>query len=125
MDATDQLANLRSAFPSCKVAVFADLSTGMILCSSTQTLVPQETLDMVCEIAIDLLVGDTTALISQTLDNEKVSQAITMNATDIGIYLRATQVPADSLCCLCDPHIDFDQFIIAARSSLEKISGQH
>jgi hypothetical protein len=55
MGIADQLTAMRRDFPACRVATFADLSSGLVLFTSTSRRLPQERLDALCARARALL----------------------------------------------------------------------
>ncbi|MEM6635178.1 MAG: hypothetical protein AAF667_04735 [Pseudomonadota bacterium] len=114
MTVSDQLSELRADFPSCEIAAFADLSSGMILSVSADKKLPQELLDAFCAEAVSAL-GETEA--SDSLP------AVAVRATPQGflVFLRATSYAAEALCLRCGLGIDLRTFTDAARARLSRM----
>ncbi len=112
MNISESLTALRHKFSDCMTVAFADISTGMVLSSSSQDHLNQEHLDALCATATDMLSGDTARRISTVFDDASdVQQAIIFEATEIGIFLKSAHGSSDALCCACRPSIDLAEFL--------------
>ncbi len=122
MKIKQDLDELRSRFPDCMIAVFADISTGMVLSVSHRADLHQEHLDALCATGADVLRGDASFAIKSSLvgdQNAEIVEALLLNPNEVGLFLCAPDLGADALCCACRPNIDFDQFIGSARATFQ------
>lgn len=104
---------------------YADLTTGMVLCSSVRLKLPQEQLDELCRTAADLLTGELAVLFAQDLapvDETCVQTAVLIDQHNVELFLRTPAQPAEALCCHCSSHIDLSDFAQAAHITLLAIS---
>lgn len=125
MENATWLDRLRREFPACRLAAFADLSTGMVLSTSTDMPVAQERLDRLCATAVELLDGESAARVSRATGKQNagwLSHAMTIDGGEIGVFVRSGKEPRDALCCLCDAAGDLDALIAAAGQCLESVS---
>ncbi|MBS9718131.1 hypothetical protein ACFFUT_12715 [Pseudohalocynthiibacter aestuariivivens] len=121
MNISRQLDTLLQDFPNCETVAFADISTGLVLCSSTRKTMSRGQLDALCAAAIELLNGKQASLASATLDpngNAKVQEALLMEDGLLNIFVRSSVVSTEALCCICVPEIEIDSFIDRACSEL-------
>ncbi|MEL6682717.1 MAG: hypothetical protein AAFQ09_08730 [Pseudomonadota bacterium] len=115
----DALDALQSSFAGCETLAFADLSTQMILVTNSATTSPREALDALCkEAALTLGTKGTIAI-----GSDQSTAAIIAGEDQLRVFMRASEEPADVLCCVCQPDVDVAGFIPAARACLEQISG--
>ncbi|WP_296422862.1 hypothetical protein [Yoonia sp.] len=114
----DELDALQGKFAGCETLAFADLSTQMILVTSTDTSYRRETLDILCaEAALALGTAERPQLgVSES------NTAFVATKNQLRIFLRAIEEPTDVLCCVCKPDVDVAAFLSDARPCLEKIS---
>ena len=98
-------------FLACRAVAYCDLSTGLVLCSSSQYKLPQEQLDRLGLMAGDVLDGD------QILVNP-VQSAIVIQDNTICVVLRSTALPGEALSCDCEIDIDLVKFCLAAENTL-------
>ena len=121
MSIRDQLDQFRSQLPACNVVAYADLSTGMILCSSTRAKVPQEQLDLLCQTATDLLTGDMALQVAAAVTNgpDQIMQtALVFDGPNVEMFLRLSSHPTEALCCDCSTDIDLQDLGRSARALL-------
>ncbi|MEM7641921.1 MAG: hypothetical protein AAF366_05280 [Pseudomonadota bacterium] len=105
---------------ACRVAVFADLSMSMALLSDTREPMHREALQALCVRGRTVL----TAVDGDSYDADGACDtAIAMHDDQIAVFLRVPSAPNDALCCLCDPDMDLDGFLPAARSCLTRLAG--
>ena len=124
MNISQQLDTLLLDFPNCETVAFADISTGLVLCSSTQRTMSRGQLDALCNAAIELLDGKGTSLAFATLapnENKKVQEALLMKDGLLNVFVRSSIVSTEALCCICAADIEIDAFIDRACSELAKI----
>lgn len=121
----DQLDKLCRQFPACNVVAYADLTTGMVLCSSVRLKLPQEQLDELCRSAADLLTGQLALLFARHLapvDGTCVQTAVLIDQHSVELFLRTPAQPTEALCCHCSSQIDLADFAQAAHVALVAIS---
>ena len=150
MSLSDELDSLRASFAACETIAFADLSSRMVLMTSSERKLRQEALDAVSvllpagsktsPVTVAVLVAATQAppvnctVIMQVSDAPKGGEpifsrddgadtAIFATHDGVDVFLRATSEPTDVLCCRCGADIDVAAFVTEARTQLEKISG--
>lgn len=115
---TDILKNLTETHPSCRTAVFADLAHSMVLISESRGPAYRETLQALCQRGRALL----TAVDGDTLDPETCCDMTLVSDDDgLAVFLRLPHAPDTALCCLCDPELDLESFLPAARDCLERL----
>ncbi len=123
MELAEKLDDLRLKFPGCRTLAFADISTGMVLCASAADHLRQEHLDSLCSTAAEMLNGSIAKPVCDAFaDNENtgIFQAIIIEPTEIGIFLKSRHNPADALCCVCAPTIELGAFLQDARENLSR-----
>lgn len=114
MDVTESLDALRGKFADCLTVAFADISTGMVLASSSQDQLNQEHLDALCATATEMLTGKTASRISTVLaqgEPSDIQQAVIYESMEIGVFLKSARTPTDALCCACRPGIGLAEFL--------------
>jgi len=102
-----------------------DVSSGIVLCVSTEKKPPQEQLDSICASATQLLNSDTSGAFSNALDGTQTDglhEAIVMNATDTCLFLRSPVDSMEAMFCLCAPQIDIENAMAIARTTLNRIA---
>ncbi len=122
MSLSDDLDSLRASFAACETVAFADLSSRMVLVTSSERKLRQEALDALCEEAGLLFEGPKGGAPIFSSD-DGADTAIFATQDGVDVFLRATSEPTDVLCCRCGAEIDVAAFITEARAQLEKISG--
>ncbi|MCY4336366.1 MAG: hypothetical protein OXC60_17055 [Litoreibacter sp.] len=124
MSIKQELDQLRQRFPDCMIAGFTDLSTGMVLSASHQENLRQEHLDALCATGADMLRGDTSCAIAESLSPDPdapIVEAVLLNPNEVGIFFSAPDHGVDALCCACTPAIPIARFTDAARESFMTI----
>ncbi|MCY4181159.1 MAG: hypothetical protein OXD48_12965, partial [Litoreibacter sp.] len=94
MSIKQELDQLRQRFPDCMIAGFTDLSTGMVLSASHQENLRQEHLDALCATGADMLRGDTSCAIAESLSPDPdapIVEAVLLNPNEVGILYIATE----------------------------------
>jgi hypothetical protein len=125
MSVAERLNGARDEFSGCEVLAFADLSTGLVLCSSSVRKRPQEWFDQMCQAAIDLLDGEFARQASGLLTAEgavEVRQAIQVVDGELRLFLRSESAPSEALCCVCATDAPVDDLAAHARVLLREIS---
>ena len=120
MGIADQLAVMRDDFPQCRSVTFADLSSGLVLCASTQVKLRQERLDALCDRARALLSGPGAAAAAAVL-GAAPDEAVLDEAGMLLVFVRSPVEPDEALCCECEPGIDLNAFTARAAHELASI----
>lgn len=121
----DQIDKLCEEFPACRIVAYADLATGMVLCSNSQARLPQEQLDDLCATAVDLLTGQMAARFMQTIlgnPGDAVQTALLIEGHCVEVFLRTSPRSTEGLCCDCTAQINLPDFTKAAHDLLVRIS---
>lgn len=98
---SEQLAAFRERVPGCFVVVFADLSTGMVLASSSAEKMPQEKLDALCMDACDALKGVQTAAVAEAVFDKEMPApdvAVQTAGETIKCFVRPPEHVEEALC---------------------------
>lgn len=115
----DELNSLRKAVPGCDVVAFADLSTQMVLVTSSDRSIPRE--------EMDALSAEGSAVLGRSKDGPlglgRPGSAVVATSTGLRIFLRASAEPSDALCCIAKSDLDVAAFLAQARPCLDRISG--
>ena len=114
MGIAEDLTALRRDFPGCRVATFADLSSGLVLFTSTAERLPQERLDAMLDRAAGLLEGPAGAVGAAIL-GEPVLAAVAPDGACLLVARRRAEEPDEAVICQCDADIDLSAF--AARAA--------
>lgn len=110
-----RLNELRAAYPACDAVAYCDLTTGMVLCASSQQKLPQEQLDQMGLCAAELLNSDQFLA-------EPVQSAILVQGPFISLILRSTGQPTEALYCDCALDVELLEFSQAAARVLVLVS---
>ena len=114
MGIADDLSALRRDFRGCRVATFADLSSGVVLFTNAAERLPQERLDAVLDRAAGLLEGPAGAA-GMAIRGEPLLGAVAPDGEGLLMALRRADEPDEVVICQCDADIDLPAF--AARTA--------
>jgi hypothetical protein len=117
MAIADELNELREEFEGCNLVAFADLSSKMVLLTSSSKKIPQENLDHLCAEAATLFKGAAAQL---NRDAAPIT-AMAVDGDKSNIYLRNEAGSDDVLCCVCDRDVDLTAFLASAQARLDQI----
>ena len=120
-----QLDDLRSAFPPCVAVGFVEVSSGIVLCVSTETKRPQEQLDALCSVAAQLFNSPAAKEITKAFDSDDLTalqQGVVFAETETCLFLRSPVDPMEAMFCLCETGIDVDDALKMARTTLDRIA---
>ncbi|MEM6341153.1 MAG: hypothetical protein AAF729_08380 [Pseudomonadota bacterium] len=115
MGVSEELDGLRDAFEDCSIVAFADIETRLVLVSSSKGVARRETLDSLCASAADTF-GNRKALPITEADMHIVA-----SRTGLEIFFNLPEHAGDALCCVCEPSIDLDAFVAAARDTFDRV----
>jgi hypothetical protein len=117
MGIADQLTALRRDFPACRVATFADLSSGLVLFTSASSRLPQDRLDALSSRARALFAGPAGQTGAALLGGP-VQQAVMSDAEGLIVLVRSPAEPDEAMICHCDADIDLPAFAARAQREL-------
>jgi hypothetical protein len=120
MGIAEQLNAMRRDHPSCRVATFADLSSGLVLFASTSRRLPQERLDALCARARAILNGSPARTAEALLDGPP-GEAIVAEGDGLLVFVRSPTEPDEALICDCDPDVDLRAFTERATRELASL----
>ena len=115
---------MRGSVPGCTLVAFADLSSGMVLCTSAAAKRPQEELDALSTQATEMLSGAAAQSATALLEEERATLAVALTPRDMHVVCRAEGSGDEVLICLCAHGTDLSQVVDSARSALAGIAGQ-
>ncbi|WP_300035022.1 hypothetical protein [uncultured Roseobacter sp.] len=121
MTMSARLNDLRARFPGCAIAVFADLSTGMVLVSSTTERVGQETFDALCRDGGRCFAPDMPDVFNARGHGQTVAgawYAVSRFHDKTACHVRSPVLGEEALCFLCEEGCDIDGLVNAARTVL-------
>jgi len=117
--AVEDLDALHAQFPQCETIAFADLSTDMILVTNSAAPDSREEMNALCAAAVKSLGKPGMP----NFGEQESDTALVATRDKLTIFLRADGEPTDVLCCVSAPDLDVPAFLLAARPTLQKISG--
>jgi hypothetical protein len=123
-----QLDDLRRVFPSCSVAVFADLKTGLVLASTAARKTSQERLDHLCACGADNLKGTLSQSVALTVMNRQLDGlrfAISITPTGFDVFVESPSADGEALCLICASDIELDPLIQHAQTLLADFDAVH
>lgn len=127
MTISDELLAFRQRVDGCLVVAFADLSTGMVLASSTSEKVTQEKLDALCVAGIDALAGPKAAEIAKKLGSiaaQAPLAAVTATHAEIECFVRSSHPADEALCFRVTKGVNLDALLKEAFTFLERLVGE-
>lgn len=127
MTISDELAEFRAGFPGCRAVAFADLSTGMVLASSTSEKTTQEWLDALCERAQACLTGAETLDFAAAFGNDKTTQpTLAWQAGPDGLhcYVKLPHPAAEAMCCVMSMDVPLDKLSTDAAYLLTRLASE-
>ena len=119
MGLADQLNALRRDIAGCRIAAFADLSSGLVLFASAEGRVPQERLDALCKRAMAVLSGPAAA--AAPLLGTPVGRAAVPDEDGVLVILRMPNEPNEALVFHCDLGVDLPAVMARAARELEAL----
>jgi hypothetical protein len=116
---SDELDALQSRFPECETLAYADLTTGMVLVTNSNTPLERHGLNQLSADAALLLGG---AEDTPHFGTGIPASAIVSSQDAVRLFLRAEGHPNDALLCISRGEIDLAAFIPEAQACLQRIS---
>lgn len=120
MRAAEELSSFREAVPGCRVATFADLSSGLVLYTSSHTRLPQERLDALCAKARAMLVTGVPSGVAAALGSG-VGSAVVPDDQSLLVFVRSAADPNEAILCDCTFETDVNAVIAGAAAALAAI----
>ncbi|MEM1352085.1 MAG: hypothetical protein AAGF27_07055 [Pseudomonadota bacterium] len=123
----EELTGLRGSLPGCEVVAFADLSTGMVLASSTSSRHAQEKLDALCDAGRDALSGPLAQDVSRAfgIDDAVVFQmAFLGDERGIMCFVRARRPAEEALCFVLSPDAPLEGLQCLAVAMLSRLASE-
>lgn len=117
MSVAEQLNSFRQSVSGCRVATFADLSSGLVLFSSSETRLPQERLDALCDRARALLVSGVPSGVDAALEGG-VGSAVVPDDRSLLVFVRSAADPNEAILCDCTAETDVHAVIAGAVAAL-------
>lgn len=124
MTIVNTLNTLRRRFDGVSTLAFVDLSTQMVLCTSSDDAPDQEYLDALCATAVEMLAGEVAAQMSPVIAPESaapIQHAIIMQDSDIAVFVRSALCLDDAICAVCAPTIDVPRLIPDLSAELDQL----
>ncbi|MDD9921653.1 MAG: hypothetical protein OXQ92_05140 [Boseongicola sp.] len=121
MDVTETLDQLRKDVPGCDVAAFADLSSSMVLCVSSDAKPAQEEIDGLCASASTFLNGVLAEGASAVVGDGPLEVAMTADGSEARVFLRTKASDNEVLICLCHPDTELGKLVDCGRTALASI----
>jgi hypothetical protein len=122
MDVTEILDKLRVDLSGCDLVAYADLSSGMVLCTSSAVKRPQEDIDALSIVASAVMKGPLVEGAASLLADGTPELAIAASASDLRVYLRAAPTSEEILMCVCAPDADVANAVSLGRDALAQIA---
>lgn len=121
MSIADGLKSLQTDFEACQIAAYADLSTKMVLSSSSDSPVPQEQLDQLCAKAATVMNGVSGQAVAAMLSSSqeaRIDEVVSLHGADTYFMVRSATDPDEAICCLCSQDVDVSAFSAAVKAKL-------
>ncbi len=122
MDITTELDTMRADLEGCVLVAFTDLSSQLVLSSSSASKPAQEEMNALSQAAHLVLDGTYAKSASEGWDgNPSAEAAVLMTGAEARVFLRSPANPAEALVAVCAPDTDLDAAVAQARATLERI----
>lgn len=124
---SEELAEFRAGFPGCFTVAFADLSTGMVLASSTSEKTTQERLDALCERATTCLSSAETAGFVVAFGRDRTCQPTLAWQAELGrvhCFIKLPHPAAEALCCVASMDVPLDKLSTDAAYLLTRLASE-
>lgn len=122
MDIKAELDGMRADVPGCVLVAFTDLTSQLVLSSSSATKPVQEEMNALSQAAHLALEGAYADGATAGRQEETSAQAaVLMTGSETRVFLRSPGNPAEALICVCAPDTDLDSAVTQARETLKQI----
>ncbi len=125
MDITAELDAMRADVQGCALVAYTDLSSQLVLCTSSASKPVQEEMNALSQAAGLALDGAFAESAAPSWGGEPAAQvAVLMTGSDARLFLRSPANPVEALVAVCAPDIDLEQAVAQAHATLERIGQQ-
>ena len=124
MTVDEALETLRSEIPGCTLVAFADLSSRLVLSSSSVSQPAREEVDALSDAVYQALDG-ALAEGAQPMWNDEAAKpgmAMLLTSSEARVVLRSTTAANEALICVCEPNADFRHVLNCGRQALDRIA---
>ncbi len=125
MTVSEALDAMRSDLPGCSLVAYADLSSLLVLSTSSVVKPMQEQLDALsqaAQIALDGTLADGAASVwDDEAAGEPAQTALLLTESEARVILRAGGTSAEALVCVCTPDSDLAAVIARGQAALDDI----
>lgn len=122
MDITTELDAMRADLQGCVLVAFTDLSSQLVLSSSSASKPAQEEMNALSQAAHLVLDGSYAESASAGWDgNPPADTAVLMTGSEARVFLRSPGNPAEALVAVCAPDTNLEVAVSQARATLDRI----
>ncbi|MEO9823208.1 MAG: hypothetical protein ABJF50_02190 [Paracoccaceae bacterium] len=122
MSVSEALDALRSEIPGCSLVAFADLSSKIVLTSSSATNPAREKLDALSAAAHLVLDGAIAeGAVPIWGDQNTAETAMLLSSSEARVFMRSPGENPEALICVCAPDCNLEVVMDCARSTLKRI----
>lgn len=114
---SDELDALQARFPACETLAYADLTTGMILVTNSNTPLERNALNRLCAEAAAVLGGSGAS----PMGSMAAETALVSGQDGVRFFVRAPDLPNDALLCVGQAGLDIAAFAPEAKACLKRI----
>ena len=125
MDITAELDAMRADVQGCALVAYTDLTSQLVLCTSSASKPAQEetnALSKAAQLALDGSYAESAGSVWGSTAPAEVS--VLMTGADARLFLRSPSNPSEALMCVCAPDIDLESAVTQARATLQRIAEQ-
>lgn len=128
MSVAEELETLREELPGCTLVAFTDLSSKLVLSSSSAVRPAQEELDALSEaahLALNGTVSEGAAPVWQDEAAQDAGTAMLLTATEARVVVRRPGENSEALVCVCTPGADLAKAADKGRAALDRILSEN
>lgn len=122
MDITTELDAMRADVRGCVLVAFTDLTSQLVLSSSSASKPAQEemnALSQACHLALDGVYADGARVAWGS--EAPAETAVLMTGAEARIFLRSPGNAGEALICVCAPDTDLETAVAQGRATLDRI----
>lgn len=128
MSIADAMDALRSDVPGCSMVVYADLSSRLVLGTSTTGTAGQEELDALAkaaQLALNGAVAESASAVWEERNPGAAAEtAMLLTGAEARVFLRSPGESPETLICVCAPDTDLNLVVDCGRDALDRILGE-
>jgi len=125
MSIQDQLDKLLNSQRDCTLTAFSDLSSGLVLRSSSDAPCPREKLDDLCMTAVSCFGLVDASDLPDEIDADVFGTSIVhFSARRTQVFVRPTPSSDDVICAVNDTHASVEPILRAAQAAVLTIAGE-